>query len=56
LATVSDAGPAPMQAMRLPFFSPGAGSRSADVAAQIGGDALQAADGDGLVSVSFEQV
>ena len=46
---MSDAGPAPMQAMRLPFFCFGAfGSRSVHVVAMIGGDALQAADRDRL--------
>ena len=46
---MSEAGPAPMQAMRLPFFCFGArGRRSVHVVAMIGGDALQAADGDRL--------
>ena len=47
---MSDAGPAPMQAMRLPFFCFGAlRQQSAHVVAMIGGDALQAADRDRLV-------
>ena len=47
-ATVSDAGPAPMHATRLPFFSVGiAGRRSLDVALQIGGNTLQPTNRDG---------
>ena len=46
---MSEAGPAPMQAMRLPFFCFGArGSTARHVVAMIGGDALQAADRDRL--------
>ena len=42
-------GPAPMQAMRFPFFGCGnLGQALGDVAAQIGGDALEPADGDRL--------
>ena len=49
-ATVSDAGPAPMQAIRLPFFSAAPrGSSARDVVAMIGSDALQSADGHGLL-------
>ena len=46
---MSEAQPAPMQAMRLPFLSLGIfGSRAADIVAMVRGDALQAADGDRL--------
>ena len=38
-----------MQATRLPFLSFGIfGSSAADIVPMVGGDALQAADGDGL--------
>ena len=47
---MSDAGPAPISATRLPFFASGAfGRRARDVAAMVRGDALQAADRDGLL-------
>jgi hypothetical protein len=45
---VSDAGPPPMSAMRLPFFVAPAWAAVADVFLEIGGDALQAADRDRL--------
>jgi len=50
---VSDAGPAPIHAMRLPFFSRGHTLRQQrrDVVTMIGGDAgffFQSANGDGL--------
>ena len=52
MATVSDAGPAPTKAMRLPFFlRRRPGQQAGNVVAVIGGDALQAADGDGLLLV-----
>ena len=49
-ATVSEAGPAPISAMRLPFFClRDLGHERIDVALVVGGDALQAADGDRLL-------
>ena len=45
MATVSDAGPAPISAIFLPFFSRGAVRQQVlDLAAMVRGDALQPAD------------
>jgi hypothetical protein len=48
-ATVSEAAPPPMQAMRLPFLRAAGGRRGGDVVLVVGGDALQAADRDRLL-------
>ena len=48
-ATVSDAGPAPMSATRLPFLTVGRLRQPVgDVVAEVGGDALEPADRDRL--------